>query len=64
MTTEMLMLLIKTGGMAAVIVLPIAWLFRKGGRISLDVDFGRNADSRSERKQTRQLGPRRQRKNP
>ena len=40
MGAEVWLLLLKTGGMAGVIVFPIAWLFRKGGSVNLRIDFG------------------------
>jgi hypothetical protein len=49
MGAEIWVLVLKTGGMAAVIGIPIAWLFRKGGSISLNVSFGRPAAARMSR---------------
>jgi len=40
MTAELWIVLLKTGGTAAAIVIPIVWLFRRGGWISLKVHFG------------------------
>lgn len=49
MSTDVWLLVLKTGGMAAVIVIPIAWLFRKGGSISLNADIGPGSTRKADR---------------
>ncbi len=41
MTAELWVLLLKTGGTAAAILIPLAWMFRNGGGVLIDVYFGR-----------------------
>jgi len=40
MTAELWVLLVKTGGTTAGIFVPLAWLFRKGGVVTVKVRFG------------------------
>jgi hypothetical protein len=44
MTAELWVLLAKTGGTTGIIVIPIVWLFRRGGRISVKIHFGEPKD--------------------
>ena len=40
MNAELWVLLVKTGGTTAAIFVPLAWLFRKGGVVTVKVRFG------------------------
>ena len=40
MTAELWVLLAKTGGTTGAFVIPIVWLFRRGGGITVKIHFG------------------------
>jgi hypothetical protein len=46
MNTELWVLLLKTGGSLGVILAAVAWLFRRGGRIGVNVsvDFSNSTE--------------------